>query len=87
MAGDDPTIRYLAFISYSHAGDRQVAAAVQDGLLRLGHAWYQRPRFRIFRDDTSLTASPQLWGMIETALGGWCLSSGGPPALCWASGE
>jgi WD40 repeat protein len=68
MASDDRTIRYLAFISYSHAGDRQVAAAVQDGLLRLGHAWYQRPRFRIFRDDTSLTATPQLWGMIETAL-------------------
>jgi tetratricopeptide (TPR) repeat protein len=35
---------------------------------RLGKAWYQRRALRLFRDDTSLTATPHLWPSIERAL-------------------
>jgi WD40 repeat protein len=62
------TAAYRAFISYSHASERPLAVALQRGLHSLGRAWYRRPRFRVFRDDTSLAASPELWASIEQAL-------------------
>src|SRR5262245_66115802 len=60
---------YDAFISYSHAKDKPIAAALQTVVQRLGKPWYQRRALRIFRDDTSLTATPHLWPSIEQALG------------------
>jgi WD40 repeat protein/tetratricopeptide (TPR) repeat protein len=60
---------YDAFISYSHAKDKPIAAAVQSVVQKLGKAWYQRRALRVFRDDTSLSATPQLWPTIEQALG------------------
>ncbi|WP_198037035.1 TIR domain-containing protein [Nocardia sp. BMG51109] len=59
---------YDAFISYSHARDREVAAAVQHGMHRLAKRWHQVRALRVFRDDTSLSANPQLWNTIEQAL-------------------
>jgi tetratricopeptide (TPR) repeat protein len=59
---------YAAFISYSHAKDKPIAAALQSVTQRLGKAWYQRRAARIFRDDASLSASPHLWPVIERAL-------------------
>lgn len=59
---------YDAFISYSHAKDRDVAAAVQHGMHRLAKRWHQIRALRVFRDDTSLSANPQLWNAIEQAL-------------------
>jgi tetratricopeptide (TPR) repeat protein len=59
---------YDAFISYSHAKDKPIAAALQSVIQRLGKAWYRRRVLRVFRDDTSLSASPQLWPSIEKAL-------------------
>ena len=59
---------YDAFISYSHAKDKAVAAALQTVKQRLGKPWYRRRALRVFRDDTSLAASPQLWSAIEAAL-------------------
>jgi tetratricopeptide (TPR) repeat protein len=59
---------YDAFISYSHAKDKPIAAALQSGVQRLGKAWYQRRALRVFRDDTSLSATPHLWPTIEQAL-------------------
>ena len=35
---------------------------------RLGKPWYRRRALRIFRDDTSLSATPHLWPSIEEAL-------------------
>jgi tetratricopeptide (TPR) repeat protein len=61
--------RYDAFISYSHAKDKPIAAALQSVVQRLGKPWYQRRALRVFRDDTSLAATPQLWPSIEQALG------------------
>jgi hypothetical protein len=60
---------YDAFISYSHAKDKSIAAALQSGVQRLGKAWYRRRALRLFRDDTSLSATPHLWPTIEQALG------------------
>jgi tetratricopeptide (TPR) repeat protein len=60
---------YDAFISYSHAKDKPIAAALQSAVQKLGKPWYQRRVLRVFRDDTSLSATPQLWRSIEQALG------------------
>jgi tetratricopeptide (TPR) repeat protein len=59
---------YDAFISYSHAKDKPIAAALQSVVQSLGKPWYKRRALRIFRDDTSLSATPHLWPTIEAAL-------------------
>jgi hypothetical protein len=60
---------YDAFVSYSHAKDKTVAAALQSVIQRLGKAWYRRRALRLFRDDTSLSAAPHLWPSSDKALG------------------
>src|ERR1700716_3776069 len=60
---------YDAFVSYSHARDKPIASALQSVVQRLGKPWYQRRALRVFRDDTSLSATPHLWPSIEEALG------------------
>jgi hypothetical protein len=60
---------YDAFISYSHAKDKPIAGALQVAVQKLGKPWYRRRALRVFRDDTSLSATPQLWPSIEHALG------------------
>src|SRR6266480_3020769 len=59
---------YDAFISYSHAKDKPIAAALQSVVQKLGKPWYKRRALRVFRDDTSLSATPRLWPSIEQAL-------------------
>lgn len=59
---------YDAFISYSHVKDRPMAAALQAAVQRLGKPWYRRRSLRVFRDDSSLSATPELWPSIERAL-------------------
>ena len=59
---------YDAFISYSHTKDKPLAARLQEVIQTLGKPWYRRRAARVFRDDTSLTASPALWPSIERAL-------------------
>lgn len=61
---------YDAFISYSHAADGQLAPALQTGLQSLGKPWHRRRALRVFRDKTSLSATPELWPTIEQALAG-----------------
>jgi len=60
---------YDAFISYSHSKDKAIAAALQSAIQKLGKPWYRRRALRLFRDDTSLSATPHLWPSIERALG------------------
>jgi predicted negative regulator of RcsB-dependent stress response len=62
-------VAYDAFVSYSHAHDKPLAAALQSAMQRLGKAWYRRRALRLFRDDTSLSATPELWRSIEETLG------------------
>lgn len=59
---------YDAFISYSHAADGRLAPAVQRCLHRLAKPWYRPRALRVFRDEVSLSASPDLWATIEDAL-------------------
>src|SRR5262249_15230505 len=59
---------YDAFISYSHSRDKPIASALQSAIQRLGKPWYRRRVLRVFRDDTSLSATPGLWPAIEQAL-------------------
>jgi tetratricopeptide (TPR) repeat protein len=60
---------YDAFVSYSHARDKPIASALQSVVQKLGKPWYRRRALRVFRDDTSLSATPHLWPSIEQALG------------------
>jgi sugar lactone lactonase YvrE len=64
-----PSSSYDAFMSYSHAADGRLAPALQAGLQSLAKRWYRRRALRVFRDKTSLSASPELWPAIEQALG------------------
>lgn len=59
---------YDGFISYSHAADRPLAKKLQRGLHRIGRPWYKPRALRVFRDDVSLAASPDLWSSIQDAL-------------------
>jgi hypothetical protein len=59
---------YDAFISYSHAKDKPIAASLQSVIQKLGKPWYRRRALRVFRDDTSLSATPSLWPSIEAEL-------------------
>jgi DNA-binding beta-propeller fold protein YncE len=59
---------YDAFISYSHRLDAAIAARLQAELQRFAKPWYQLRALRVFRDQTSLAASPHLWTTIERAL-------------------
>lgn len=59
---------YRAFISYSHGSDTVLAAALQRALERVAKPWFRRSAVRIFRDQTSLSASPELWAEIEKNL-------------------
>jgi len=61
-------VTYDAFISYSHAKDKPIATALQSVVQKLGKPWYRRRALRVFRDDTSLSATPHLWPSIERAL-------------------
>jgi tetratricopeptide (TPR) repeat protein len=61
-------VLYDAFISYSHARDKPIAVLLQSIVQKLGKPWYRRRSLRLFRDDTSLSATPRLWPSIEQAL-------------------
>src|SRR5262249_9190868 len=59
---------YHAFVSYSHALDSKLAPAVQRGLQRFAKPWFRAQALRIFRDQTGLSANPDLWSSIASAL-------------------
>jgi hypothetical protein len=71
MQGHAPTqgapLDYDAFLSYAHS-DRPVAVGIQRGLQRIGRRAGQLRALRVFRDDTDLAASPDLWGILRKAL-------------------
>jgi TIR domain/WD domain, G-beta repeat len=59
---------YKAFISYSHAADAALAAAVQSGLQSFAKPWYKLRAIRVFRDEATLAMTPHLWSSIQRAL-------------------
>lgn len=68
MSGVTGSFRYGAFISYSHAGDREFVQEFQRGLERFAKPWNKIRSTRIFRDESDLTAAPGLWSVLEEAL-------------------
>ncbi len=60
--------RYDAFVSYAHAADARLAPRLQDGLQVFAKPWSKRRALRVFRDEGSLSANPDLWSAIESAL-------------------
>ncbi len=59
---------YDAFISYAHDSDQLLAARLQAGVQRFAKPWWRRQAVRIFRDESSLSANPHLWGSITDAM-------------------
>lgn len=66
--GTAPSATFDGFISYSHAVDGRLAPALQLGLHRFAKPWYRLRALRVFRDETSLSATPELWPSIVEAL-------------------
>ena len=58
---------YDAFLSYTHR-DRPVATGIQRGLHQVGRRLGALRALRVFRDDTNLEVSPDLWGKITEAM-------------------
>src|SRR5882724_6938764 len=59
---------YSAFISYSHAADATLAAALQSALHSFARPFYKLRALHIFRDQTNLAVNPALWSSIREAL-------------------
>jgi len=60
--------RYAAFLSYSRKADSELAPALQQALQRLARPWTRPRALRVFRDDASMSANPDLWASIQQAL-------------------
>ena len=60
--------RYNAFISYSHAGTKELAPKLERAVQQFAKPWSSVRMLNIFRDDSNLNLSPDLWGGIEVAL-------------------
>lgn len=56
--------RIDAFVSYSHVGDERTAAALRDALHAFAKRWNQFRALRIFLDQASLSAAPDLWSDV-----------------------
>jgi hypothetical protein len=82
---------YDAFISYSHRLDAAITARLQTELQRFAKPWYRMRALHVFRDQTSLAASPHLWTTIEEALAGssWLILMASPESAQsgWVSRE
>ncbi len=63
---------YDAFISYSHREDRELARTLQSSLENFARPIFRGRSMRVFRDETNLSARPDLWGAIEGALDRSC---------------
>lgn len=60
--------RHDAFISYSHAADRALATRFEHGMEQLAKPLLRLRAMDVFRDETSLSASPGVWPAIEAHL-------------------
>ena len=61
-----------AFISYSHESDGALAPVLERGLERLARPTFKLRAIDVFRDQTSLSASPGVWSGIVDHLAGSC---------------
>ena len=59
---------YDLFISHSRRLDARIAESLQRGIESFAKPWWRPRSLRVFRDVSSLSANPNLWSSIETAL-------------------
>lgn len=59
---------YDAFISYSHGADGHFAPKLQGALQRFAKPLWKLRAVRLFRDDSTLEVTPELWPRICAAL-------------------
>jgi WD40 repeat protein len=59
---------YDAFLSYSHAADARFAPFLQGAVQSFARPWYKLRSVRIFRDQTGLNLTPELWPEIAGAI-------------------
>src|SRR5215213_7541313 len=71
-----------AFISYSREESTGLAVALESGLERFAKPWYRLRAVQVFRDDSDLSATPDLRGSIEAELVrcGWFILLASPMA-------
>jgi MTH538 TIR-like domain (DUF1863) len=63
-----PSARFDVFMSYNQAADHDLAEAIQVGLERFAKPWNQRRALRVFRDNSAMGVSPELWPAIVDSL-------------------
>ncbi len=78
------------FVSYAHE-DVGLARALASGLSRVGKPWWRRRSLHVFRDETVMTASADLWDSIRGPLedSAWFISIISPAAAAspWVARE
>ena len=62
------TKSYDAFISYAHAQDEVLASALERDVRRFARPWNRQWAIRVYRDESNLSVSPDLWGKVQSAL-------------------
>lgn len=60
--------RYDAFLSYSQAEDRKLAAELRRDLQLIGTPFWRRRAHRVFLDQTSISANPSAWNALAQAI-------------------
>lgn len=60
--------RFDIFLSYNQAADHNLAEAIQVGLERFAKPWNRRRALRVFRDNSAMGVSPELWPDIVDSL-------------------
>lgn len=61
-------IKYDAFISYKVDADIDFARQLQKKIENYGRRWYKGRNTHIYRDETNLSANPDLWQSLKDAI-------------------
>lgn len=61
-------VRHFAFISYSHIAGGKLAPAIESALQKFGKPLFAHANIEVFRDETGLALTPDLWGEIQQSL-------------------
>ena len=62
-------MKFDAFISYTHRDNGILATELQTSIQKILKPLFGKPKLKLFRDETDLSASPGLWTVIEKNLG------------------
>jgi WD40 repeat protein len=62
------SLKYDAFLSYSHDPDALTAERLRTALQRFAKPWFRLRAIRVYRDTSSGSATPTLWDEVRSAL-------------------